>query len=59
MMSKLVSDLFDIAEFAHHGPENCSISAITRIVHLPLFPDQLEAGNSTSVSVFCIFVHFL
>ena len=22
MMSKLVSDLFDISEFAHHGPEN-------------------------------------
>ena len=26
MMSKLVSDLFDIAEFAHHGPENLFIS---------------------------------
>ena len=28
MMSKLVTDLFDIAEFAHHGPENLFISAI-------------------------------
>lgn len=28
MMSKLVSDLFDIAEFAHHGPENLFISII-------------------------------
>ena len=28
MMSKLVSDLFDIAEFAHHGPENLFISLI-------------------------------
>ncbi len=28
MMSKLVSDLFDIAEFAHHGPENLFISVI-------------------------------
>ena len=27
-MSKLVSDLFDIAEFAHHGPENLFISLI-------------------------------
>ena len=27
MMSKLVSDLFDISEFAHHGPENLFISA--------------------------------
>ena len=25
MMSKLVSDLFDISEFAHHGPENVFI----------------------------------
>jgi len=28
MMSKLVSDLFDISELAHHGPENLFISAI-------------------------------
>ncbi len=28
MMSKLVSDLFDIAEFAHHGPENLFISVV-------------------------------
>lgn len=28
MMSKLVSDLFDIAEFAHHGPENLFISIV-------------------------------
>ena len=28
MMSKLVSDLFDISEFAHHGPENLFISVI-------------------------------
>ena len=28
MMSKLVSDLFDIAEMAHHGPENLFISVI-------------------------------
>ena len=27
-MSKLVSDLFDISEFAHHGPENLFISVI-------------------------------
>ena len=27
-MSKLVSDLFDISEFAHHGPENLFISLI-------------------------------
>lgn len=28
MMSKLVSDLFDISEFAHHGPENVFISLL-------------------------------
>ncbi len=28
MMSKLVSDLFDISEFAHHGPENLFIAVI-------------------------------
>lgn len=28
MMSKLISDLFDISELAHHGPENIFISLI-------------------------------
>ncbi len=28
MMSKLVSDLFDVSELAHHGPENIFISAL-------------------------------
>ena len=28
MMSKLVSDLFEISEFAHHGPENIFICSI-------------------------------
>ena len=28
MMSKLVRDLFDISEFAHHGPENLFISLV-------------------------------
>ncbi|MBU3182489.1 ABC transporter ATP-binding protein [Clostridium psychrophilum] len=28
MMSKLISDLFDISELAHHGPENVFISAL-------------------------------
>lgn len=28
MMSKLVSDLFDISELAHHGPENILISTL-------------------------------
>ena len=28
MMSKLISDLFDISELAHHGPENIFISVV-------------------------------
>lgn len=28
MMSRLISDLFDISEFAHHGPENLFISVV-------------------------------
>lgn len=44
MMSKLVSDLFDICEFAHHGPENVFISLFKIIgsfillmyIHVPL-----------------------
>ncbi|MDO5100945.1 MAG: ABC transporter ATP-binding protein [Eubacteriales bacterium] len=28
MMSRVVSDLFDISEFAHHGPENLFISVV-------------------------------
>ena len=31
MMSRLVSDLFDISEMAHHGPEDLLISALTLI----------------------------
>ncbi len=44
MLSKMVSDLFDICEFAHHGPENVFISLlkifgsfiILLSIHVPL-----------------------
>lgn len=44
MMSRLVSDLFDISEFAHHGPENLFISLLKicgsflllAMIHIPL-----------------------
>lgn len=44
MMSKVVSDLFDISEFAHHGPENLFISLlkitgsfiVLSMIYLPL-----------------------
>lgn len=37
MMSRLVSDLFDISELAHHGPENllmCSIKILGSLILL-------------------------
>ena len=36
MMSKLVSDLFDISEFAQHGPENLFISLV-KIIGASIF----------------------
>ncbi len=44
MMSKLVSDLFEISEFAHHGPENlfiCSIKIVGSFVFLFLINGKL------------------
>ena len=47
MMSKLVSDLFDISEFAHHGPENLFISLLKIIGSFAfLFYNQLETGDT-------------
>ena len=37
MMSKLVSDLFDISEMAHHGPENGCPAFGARIFYDPFF----------------------
>ncbi len=49
MMSKLVSDLFDISEFAHHGPENLFISVIKIVGSFIFFVSyQLEAGGSAA-----------
>ena len=49
MMSKLVSDLFDISEFAHHGPENLFISVVKIIgVIYFSFYDQPQTGFSIS-----------
>lgn len=56
MMSKLVSDLFDIAEFAHHGPENLFISVI-KIVgsFIFLFLINWRLAISLVVLVICMF----
>ncbi len=32
IMSRMTSDLFDMAELAHHGPENISISSVSVII---------------------------
>ena len=57
MMSKLVSDLFDIAEFAHHGPENLFISLI-KIVgsFIFLFMINWQLAIPLSVLVLCMLV---
>ena len=56
MMSKLVSDLFDIAEFAHHGPENFFISLI-KIVgsFIFLFMINWMLAIPLAILVICMF----
>ena len=41
MMSKLVSDLFDISEMAHHGPENLFISLV-KVIGAFIFMFMIE-----------------
>lgn len=56
MMSKLVSDLFDISEFAHHGPENLFIS-IAKIVgsFVFLFLINWRLAIPLAILVVCMF----
>ena len=57
MMSKLVSDLFDIAEFAHHGPENLFISLVKIIgSFIFLFLINWRLALPLVFLVFCMFV---
>ena len=55
MMSKLVSDLFDISEFAHHGPENVFISLWpVSLLSNPSPMKTLSVINFlTAISCFC------
>ena len=56
MMSKLVSDLFDIAEFAHHGPENLFISLIKVVGSFAfLFLINWRLAIPMTVLVVCMF----
>ncbi|HIT06221.1 MAG TPA: ABC transporter ATP-binding protein [Candidatus Scybalocola faecipullorum] len=60
MMSKLVSDLFDIAEFAHHGPENLFISLIKIIgSFIFLFIINWQLALPMTVLVVCMFLFSL
>ena len=60
MMSKLVSDLFEISEFAHHGPENifiCSIKIVGSFIFLFLINGKLAVCLAVVVAFmvwFCI-----
>lgn len=56
MMSKLVSDLFDISESAHHGPENLFIS-IVKIVgsFVFLFLINWRLAIPLAILVVCMF----
>ena len=57
MMSKLVSDLFDIAEFAHHGPENLFISVVKIIgSFIFLFLINWRLALPLVVLVLCMFL---
>ena len=57
MMSKLVSDLFDIAEFAHHGPENLFISLVKIIgSFIFLFLINWRLALPLVVLVLCMFI---
>ena len=57
MMSKLVSDLFDIAEFAHHGPENLFISVVKIFgSFIFLFLINWRLALPLVVLVLCMFV---
>ncbi len=55
MMSRLVSDLFDISEFAHHGPENLFISLVKIVGSFCfLFYIQWKLASILIVVVFCM-----
>ena len=58
MMSKLVSDLFDISELAHHGPENIFISVIKIVGSLILLMRINVSMTLCLVAVVCLMAFF-
>ena len=57
MMSKLVSDLFDISELAHHGPENLFISLI-KIIGSFIFLFMINRMLAVPILVLVVFMLF-
>lgn len=63
MMSKLVSDLFDISELAHHGPENIFISTFKIVgsfifllfINIPL--TLILILITLSMLIFCLYLN--
>lgn len=55
MMSKLVSDLFDITEMAHHGPENLFISLV-KIVGAFAFLFYIQPKMALALLVLLLFM---
>lgn len=52
MMSRLVSDLFDISEAAHHGPENLFISLVRSLdLYFPVY-HSVEISDYSSCDRF-------
>jgi len=49
LMSRIVTDLFDISELAHHGPEDVFIS-ILKIVGSFVIPRRYKFKNNTYTS---------
>ena len=57
ILSRMTSDLFDVSELAHHGPENViisSISMITAFIYL-----STTSVNSSRVSYLSVFAGYI
>lgn len=58
MMSKLLTDLFDISELAHHGPENlliCSLKIVGSFVLLSMVSLPLALGLAAVTALMAVY----
>ena len=57
-MSRIVADLFDISEFAHHGPENFFISLV-KIIGSFAFMTAIEPSLAMILlAIVCVMMSF-